>query len=630
MQRRTRARRTIRLSCSLLVAMVWATNLSTARALINPHYTPVDLYYQSPAILRVQIAGPNDRAEMAVTVVKAIKGTWSEKRSLRADMTDEQLAKNLKAALGGRKKVPALLFSGDFSGAAMDNGDNDTPLGMLQVGTRWFALKDGGGHHLLSRDPLDMHTVWAGSDEMLQRVMEYVAADVRADVPTKVGVAWGGQLKLADVNGKVNGCMAVDVFDDGRPCLFVSAESGDRLFRSDDGGTFDDVADEIGLDTKSTHAVWGDFNADGRLDLASCRERRLSIRLMGTDGKLAAAGDDVELPGACVGLSLFAVADGKRAGLVAATAETPVLVTTDDNGKLSWRACRIPTEAGQGQGGPCVVADFGGDAVADILQPRSNGLLFFKGSASGTYSLATVACDFRLGDAPIVSICGDYDADGLLDLLVVGKSGCRTFVNLGDGKFRDALFEAGEVQYNATGADVVAGANCDVNNDGRQDFMLFCADTWPRPFFNRGFRCFGFAVELDPQRCDLQAARATKAGQQAGTMADFNGDGAQDMAVVTAQGEVWLLLRDADQGSRLGVTVALPRDTPGPITVSGTDGKRSLGTRLVPPGSTVLFGKRNKGPIKLQWKRQSGTQETAQVIVIRPTRFTLTHQEPSQ
>lgn len=623
MCRQTRERHTISVSRCLLVAMVWAGSLSTARALINPHYTPVDLYYQSPVILRVEITGPNDRADMAVTVVKAIKGTWREKRSLRADVRDEQLTKNLKAALDGRKSVSALLFSGDFSGAVMVDDDKDTPLGMLHVGTRWFALTDGGGHLLLGSDPLDMHTVWAGSDEMLQRVIEYVAADVRADVPTKVGVAWGGQLKLGDVRGKVNGCMAVDVFDDGRPCLFVLAESGDRLFRRDDGGVFDDMGGGIGLDSRSTHAVWGDFNADGRLDLASCRGRRFSIRVMGEDGRLAVASDDLELPDACVGLSVFAAAAGSRAALVAATTEAPVVVTTDDRGRTSSHACRIPTAVDQGRGGPCMAADFNGDAIVDLLQPRSTGLLLFQGSARGTFSPAAVACDFRLGDAPTFSVCGDYDADGLLDLLVAGRSGCRTFVNLGNGKFRDTLFEAGEVQYNTAGTNVVGGANCDVNNDGRQEFMLFCADTLPRLFFNRGFRCFGFAVELDPQRCDLPAARATKAGQQAGTVADFNGDGAQDMAVVTAEGEVWLLLRDADQGSRLGVTIALPRDTPGPISVSATDGKRSLGARLVGPGSTALFGKRAKGPIKLQWRRPPAAQDTAQVIVIKPTRFTL-------
>ena len=62
----------------------------------------------------------------------------------------------------------------------------------------------------------------------------------------------------------------------------------------------------------------------------------------------------------------------------------------------------------------------------------------------------------------------------------------------------------------------------------------------------------------------------------------------------------------------------------------GHDGKRSLGIRLVRPGSTVPLDNRHTGPIRLQRKRLSGSQRAAQVIVLKPIRFTLTHQEPSQ
>lgn len=128
-------------------------------------------------------------------------------------------------------------------------------------------------------------------------------------------------------------------------------------------------------------------------------------------------------------------------------------------------------------------------------------------------------------------------------------------------------------------------------------------------------------------RYDLKAAKATGGGQQAGTVADFNGDGAQDMAVVTADGQVWLLLRKADQGSKLGVTVQLPANKLGPINVIGYDGKRCLGARLVRPGSAVLLGKRTKGPIRLQWKMPDGPQQTKQVIVLKSTRVTLSRSE---
>jgi len=116
----------------------------------------------------------------------------------------------------------------------------------------------------------------------------------------------------------------------------------------------------------------------------------------------------------------------------------------------------------------------------------------------------------------------------------------------------------------------------------------------------------------------LSAGRAGPA-----VVADFDGDGTQDMALVTADGQVWLLLRDADEGSRLGVSVALPPRTSAPVNVIGYDGKRCLGARLVRPGSTALLGTPTTGPIRLQWNTPRGSQQTKQVIVLGPTRFTL-------
>jgi len=618
--------RTCRAACGLAALMLLVVSTQSARALINPHYTPVDLYYQSPRILRVQIGLPNDRAEMELTVVKMLKGTPPKKISLRADLTDVELGKNLKAAFGGRRKADALLFIGDFSGAVLDDeglGKN-SPIGAMLVGIHWFSLRARGEQLLVAKDQFDMHTVWAGGDKTLEMLMHYVKADARADVPTKVGVTWGSQRKLAEIAGKVHGCMAVDVFGDGWPGLFLAAERGDRLFRRvGDAVALADVSRAIGLDTRSKHAAWGDFNGDGRLDLASCDDRKLVLRMMGTTGRLETDSSDAQLSHEGVSVAVFAPSPTGGARLLVATSAGPVVAALDTKDRLSLKPLEVPARLSTGRAGRCVVADFDGDGVADVVQVRTDGLLLFRGQRSGTFFEPTAASRFRLEDSVTTAECGDYDADGRLDLLVGGKGGCRLFVNLGDGKFRDTLFEAGEVEYNTGQSAVVAGANCDINNDGREDFVLFCASTWPYPFFNRGFRCFGFAVELNPMRYDLKAAKATGNGQQAGTVADFNSDGAQDMAVVTTGGHVWLLLRDAEQGSKLGATVGLSGDVFGPVNVIGYDGKRCLGARVVRPGSAALMGKRTKGPIRLQWKTPRGPQHTKQVIVLKSTRVTL-------
>jgi len=38
---------------------------------------------------------------------------------------------------------------------------------------------------------------------------------------------------------------------------------------------------------------------------------------------------------------------------------------------------------------------------------------------------------------------------------------------------------------------------------------------------------------------------------------------------------------------------------------------------------TAFFCRRSKGPVKLQWQAAPGKQQSAQVVLLQPTRFTL-------
>ena len=142
-------------------------------------------------------------------------------------------------------------------------------------------------------------------------------------------------------------------------------------------------------------------------------------------------------------------------------------------------------------------------------------------------------------------------------------------------------------------------------------------------YFNRGFRCFGYAPEIDAENTQLDGARAAKLGQQAGVVADFNADGAQDLAMVTADGQVWILWRDVSKGRQLGVSVSPSAATHGPINVIGFDGTRSLGVQPVAAGASAFFCRRSKGPIKLRWQTEPNTWQDHQVIVLKPMRLQL-------
>jgi hypothetical protein len=82
-------------------------------------------------------------------------------------------------------------------------------------------------------------------------------------------------------------------------------------------------------------------------------------------------------------------------------------------------------------------------------------------------------------------------------------------------------------------------------------------------------------IDLAEQRLLPEAEK----GQQAAALADFTGDGAQDLVIVLKNGEAWLFPRKVAGGRALSVSVALGKDAPDPLVVVGYAGKRCLGAR---------------------------------------------------
>lgn len=605
-----------------------------ARALINLNYTPVDLVRQSELILRLRLGEPAADGKLAVTVVQALQGKAPAKlvlvadKSLRSAARDEQ--KDLPFQKG--RQVAALLFGGDFSSAAAGSDAEATagkPVGMLHVDilpydTRWFALfAQPDGSLRVGTDPLDLKQVWAGGHEMLRRAVAYIQADPRADVPVVAGIEWGGEAHLGKLAGRVHGATAVNLDGSGKLHLLVLCEGGDRLYAPAGAGKLEDATARCRLTTKSHCAAWGDFDADGRLDLASWDGKSLSVALRRADGTFdlkAGAGGFGQTP---VGLAAISPGRAAATSLLVSTPAEPLVMTLAGNGLFAHKP--LP-EAPQGApplgaAGACLAGDFDADGLTDVLQPFARGALLYRGAADGTFAAPSRAADVGPG-AGAAAVAGDFDADGLLDVLLTGKGGACLLRNLGRGRFGEVLHEAGEVEY--TSQRIAGGAALfDINNDGRQEFLLTRTNMPAAFYFSRGFACFGYAKELELRDSRLKGARAAEPGQQAAAVGDFNGDGAQDVAFVAANGEVWLLYRGTAKGAVLGLTVSLSPGAPGPVNVTAADGKRSLGVRVLAPGASVLFGKLAKGPLDLTWRLPGGKEQARRIIVVRPTRLVL-------
>jgi len=243
------------------------------------------------------------------------------------------------------------------------------------------------------------------------------------------------------------------------------------------------------------------------------------------------------------------------------------------------------------------------------------GSLLYKATAPGAFAAPAKASP-AVGRGRYGACLGDFDGDGLPDILTTAEDGNRLWQNEGGGTFSDMLIVSGEIAYisKSGGNGTMAG---DFNNDGLQDaLVMYTAGMSPQLFFNRGYRSFGHArmVDLGEQKRLPQAAE----GQQAGCLGELTGDGALDMALVLANGEVWVFPRKVEDGQALAIVACLPEggEHVGPVTVSARRDKRLFGSQAVVAGGPgACFGVSEAGPVILTWRFPGGKVQQREVIV---------------
>jgi hypothetical protein len=284
-----------------------------------------------------------------------------------------------------------------------------------------------------------------------------------------------------------------DFNSDGKPDLAVLSQisncgqqcEGDgfvNILLGNGDGTFT-LGPNITTGFWATSMTTGDFNGDGKLDLA------------------IAYGNTFDVPtGVAI---LFGNGDGT--------------FTTG------------PTTAGTGQSSDSIAAgDFNGDGILDLamtnecsepgLNCPSGSVTIFLGNGDGTFR---VASDPAVGGAQRV-VVGDFNGDGKLDLAVEGG---EVSILLGNG---DGTFATGEVLLEASNVRAIALG--DFNGDGKLDFAGFincitsqCLTGEVSIFTGNGDGTFTAGSTFD-----------TPAGTWTGSVGDFNQDGKIDLAILAA------------------------------------------------------------------------------------------------
>lgn len=615
----------------------------SAQALINPNFTPLNLVSDSERIAVVSIKKTDKEGVCSMEVVEVLKGDKEKgKKAMVLDFTKSLNADTKKFLLEHVFKpenTTALFFVGKFNdkdapGAAGGEGAEAAETkAFIHIGAKWIDILSGADANTWETLQVSSHmeATWAGGSDMLLRAVRYTLSDTTADFPVKSGARWEDPVQVGKVDDIVR-LRPVDLAGNGKWSIFATSAKGDKLF------SFDKAAKKLAevtaakkLTSKSIAACWGDFNGDGKLDLASFDGKAVTVFAQQADGtfKSQAVALAADALATCKALATVDVGQKDKLGLLISGGAAPVIVRDllGKEPKAEALAEGTLDSAPLGKAGESLVADFDGDAIADVMCLFEKGSLLYKGKGGGVFAPAA-KCAVALGIGANPACVADFDADGKLDVFTVAEDGERVWQNEGNGKFVDYLNISGEIAYisKQNGVDCFL---CDVNNDGRQDAMItYSGEPGLHVFFNRGFRSFGHAHDLDIQENRLLEQGV--AGAKTGCIADFNDDGAQDMLAALPNGEVWILYRSIEDGQTLSAVAALPLSSTykGPVKVIGWGGERNercLGAWNVIPGVTdAFFGTRDAGKIKIKWQIPGGAEQSADIMVeSKPKRIDL-------
>ena len=364
-----------------------------------------------------------------------------------------------------------------------------------------------------------------------------------------------GFINSADVNtGPEPISVAIGDFNrDGKQDLAIanfSTNPGTVSIRLGDGlGGFSSAPD-VDVDLSPNSIAIGDFNGDGRQDLAVASYSTpgtVSIRLGdGLGGFIGSTNVSVGSLPASVATGDFN-GDGKQdfaAANYGSGSATAVSIRLGDGmGGFSGT-----TEVSVGSGPYSVaVGDFNGDGKQDLAVANLNtipGVVSIRlGDGSGGFSGAT---EVNVGAAPTSVAIGDFNGEGKQDLAVASQNLSTVSIRLGDGS--GGFSGATEVGVGGEPQSIAIG---DFNGDAKQDFAV--ANAGGAVSIRPGDGLGGFSSSTD-----------VSVGPQPFSVAigDFNEDGRQDLAVANASSPGTVSIR---LGQCLPEPTPTPTPTPTPV-----------------------------------------------------------------
>ncbi|HTX36596.1 MAG TPA: FG-GAP-like repeat-containing protein, partial [Bryobacteraceae bacterium] len=423
--------------------------------------------------------------------------------------------------------------------------------------------------------------------------------DVVSNLGTEVGVFLGnsdGSEQTGvyyNVGTDVSSITIADVNRDGKPDVVVTAFDYPSsnyvsvLLGNGDGTLQAPQNFSVGLYPESV--AIGDFNGDGKPDLAVAADDALYLLLGNGDGTFQAP---VSLL-AGSGLSVVAAdlnGDGKldvALGQPPATSGDGTVVVLLGKGNGTFQN-PISTDAGVGNADFLGFGDFNGDGIPDmaISHEATASISIRLGNGNGTFQTGNTYLAAENQYYPGFDLLDLY-GDGNLDFVVTdGDTG--VILNLfgnGDGTFQAPIYYSAPgaaTSVNSAGVSSVAAA--DFNLDGKLDLATSDGSIW----LGNGSGQFTLNAGTVPSGMFLAAG-------------DFNGDGKPDLA--TSSG-VALGNGSGTFGSVIGYPAGL---SAGYIVTGDFNGDGKLDLAVAPGNPADLLTTAPSGPISILLGNGDGT-----------------------
>ncbi len=372
-----------------------------------------------------------------------------------------------------------------------------------------------------------------------------------------------------------------DVRGDGRDNLFVSSWSAERtsavakLFSIQRGFATDiTTRSGIALPGGATFATFADVDNDGWLDLFAIggdgRGHLLHNKGDGTFEDVTAKAGIGDVKGARKALFVDLDHDGDLDLLLVGGAQRTVY-RNDLDGHFTEATAAFGLAGGAGAN-DAAFGDVDGDGRVDLVMTGPTGVTLFHNGGAQRFGDVTTASGLVSHDGTGAVALGDYDNDGHLDVFVASQSGsgAELWHNKGDGTFvRDD--NAGDALRAQRGTAALAAEFVDYDNDGWLDLVVV-----GKPIASGGRGVVLLHNEGNGRFTDRSSLlpRSVSSGI-ALAVTDVDQDGDEDLLIADAAGAVHLL-RNEGGNARMAVRVALK----GLRTGSGKNNDFGVGARL--------------------------------------------------